>query len=71
MFTFFFTENPVTDWDTAKVSDTKRFGQFFHHLLEHGIYIAPSQFEAGFVSAAHSGADIQATVDATKAFFTP
>jgi len=71
MFTFFFTESPVTDWDTAKVSDTKRFGQFFHHLLEHGIYIAPSQFEAGFVSAAHTEADIQETVDATRAFFTP
>ena len=70
MFTFFFTENPVTDWDTAKASDTKRFGQFFHHLLDHGIYIAPSQFEAGFVSAAHSEADIQSTVDATRAFFT-
>jgi len=69
MFTFFFTENPVTDWDSAKAADTARFGKFFHHLLEHGVYIAPSQFEAGFVSAAHSEADIQATVDAAKAFF--
>ena len=69
MFTFFFTDSPVTDWDTAKKSDTARFGQFFHHMLEQGIYLAPSQFEAGFVSAAHSEADIQATVDAAKSFF--
>jgi glutamate-1-semialdehyde 2,1-aminomutase len=69
MFTFFFTDKPVTDWDSAKVSDTVRFGKFFHHLLEHGVYIAPSQFEAGFVSAVHSEADIQVTVDAAKAFF--
>jgi glutamate-1-semialdehyde 2,1-aminomutase len=69
MFTFFFNPNPVTDWDTAKASDTARFGKFFHFLLERGIYIAPSQFEAGFVSAAHTEADIAATVDATKAFF--
>jgi glutamate-1-semialdehyde 2,1-aminomutase len=69
MFTYFFTPNPVTDWDTAKASDTARFGQFFHFLLERGIYIAPSQFEAGFVSAAHTEADIQTTTDAVKEFF--
>ncbi len=69
MFTFFFTPNPVTDWDTAKVADTKRFGEFFHFLLERGVYIAPSQFEAGFVSAAHSEDDIAATVAAAKEFF--
>ncbi|MEP6961465.1 MAG: glutamate-1-semialdehyde 2,1-aminomutase [Acidobacteriota bacterium] len=71
MFTFFFTPHAVTDWDSAKASDTARFGQFFHHLLERGVYIAPSQFEAGFVSAAHSEADIQATVDAAREFFEP
>jgi glutamate-1-semialdehyde 2,1-aminomutase len=69
MFTFFFTPNSVTDWDTAKASDTARFAKFFHFLLERGVYIAPSQFEAGFVSAAHSEADIQATVDAARAYF--
>jgi glutamate-1-semialdehyde 2,1-aminomutase len=69
MFTFFFTPKAVTDWDTAKASDTARFGKFFHFLLERGVYIAPSQFEAGFVSAAHSEADIAATVDAAKASF--
>src|SRR6202167_6071653 len=46
MFTFFFTPDPVTDWDSAKKCDTARFGKFFHFLLERGVYIAPSQFEA-------------------------
>ena len=69
MFTFFFTPQPVTGWDTAKVADTKRFGQLFHFLLERGIYMAPSQFEAGFVSAAHTESDIAQTVAATKEFF--
>ena len=69
MFTWFFTDQPVTDYETAKRSDTKRFGAFFHHMLEHGVYLAPSQFEAGFVSAAHSEADIAATADAAKEFF--
>ncbi len=63
MFTFFFSSNPVTDWESAKNCDTVRFGKFFHFLLERGVYIAPSQFEAGFVSAAHSEEDIRATVD--------
>jgi glutamate-1-semialdehyde 2,1-aminomutase len=69
MFTFFFTPDPVTDWDSAKKCDTGRFGKLFHHLLERGVYIAPSQFEAGFVSAAHSEKDIRHTVEATREFF--
>ncbi len=69
MFTFFFTPEPVTDWESAKRSDTARFGKFFHFMLERGVYLAPSQFEAGFVSAAHSEADIRHTVDAAKEFF--
>ena len=69
MFTFFFTDQPVTDWDSAKKSDTERFKTFFHHMLERGVYLAPSQFEAGFVSNAHSREDIKATVDAARAFF--
>lgn len=69
MFTWFFTDQPVTDYETAKRSDTKRFGAFFHHMLDRGVYLAPSQFEAGFVSAAHSDADIAATVEAARAFF--
>jgi glutamate-1-semialdehyde 2,1-aminomutase len=68
MFTFFFTRKPVTDYETAKKSDTAKFGRFFHHMLEQGVYLAPSQFEAGFVSAAHSDEDIRATVAAAAAF---
>ncbi len=69
MFTFFFTDSPVTDWETAKRSDTARFGKFFHFMLEHGVYLAPSQFEAGFVSAMHSEEDVRVTVEAAREFF--
>ncbi len=69
MFTWFFTDQPVTDYETAKRSDTKRFAAFFHHMLERGVYLAPSQFEAGFIGTAHSEADIAATVTAAKEFF--
>ena len=69
MFTFFFTPDPVYDYEDAKRSDTARFRQFFHHMLDRGIYMAPSQFEAGFVSAAHTTADIERTVDAASEFF--
>jgi glutamate-1-semialdehyde 2,1-aminomutase len=69
MFTFFFSPEPVMDWDTAKKCDTARFGKFFHFMLERGIYLAPSQFEAAFVSAAHSEEDIRATVAAADDFF--
>jgi glutamate-1-semialdehyde 2,1-aminomutase len=69
MFTFFFSPDPVTDWESAKKCDTARFGKLFHFLLERGVYIAPSQFEAGFVSAAHTEEDIRSTVDAAREFF--
>jgi glutamate-1-semialdehyde 2,1-aminomutase len=69
MFTFFFTAQPVTDYETAKKSDTARFNRFFHHMLDSGVYLAPSQFEAGFVSAAHSVEDIKTTVEAARSFF--
>jgi len=69
MFTFFFTRAPVTDWESAKKSDTARFKQFFHWMLDRGIYMAPSQFEAGFLSAAHSEADVARTVAAAQEFF--
>jgi glutamate-1-semialdehyde 2,1-aminomutase len=69
MFTFFFTGGPVTDWESAKVSDTARFGRFFRTMLERGVYLAPSQFEAAFVSAAHTEQDIAKTVAAAKAAF--
>jgi glutamate-1-semialdehyde 2,1-aminomutase len=69
MFTFFFTNSPVTDWESAKRSDTARFGKFFHFMLERGVYLAPSQFEAGFVSAMHSEEDVRVTVEAAREFF--
>lgn len=69
MFTYFFSEEPVTDWSSAKKADTERFKHFFHHMLERGVYLAPSQFEAGFVSNAHSADDIRATVEAAAGFF--
>ncbi|MFN0102737.1 MAG: glutamate-1-semialdehyde 2,1-aminomutase [Bryobacteraceae bacterium] len=69
MFTLFFTETPVTDYETAKTSDTKRFGKFFHHLLERGVYFPPSQFEAAFLSTAHTGEDIEHTRRAIAEFF--
>jgi glutamate-1-semialdehyde 2,1-aminomutase len=69
MFTFFFTEGPVTDYESAKRSDTARFGRFFRAMLECGIYLAPSQFEAAFVSAAHTEQDIRCTVQAAQEAF--
>lgn len=69
MLTAFFTPGPVVDWHTAKQSDTRRYGQFFHAMLEQGVYLAPSQFEAAFLSTAHSSADIDKTIRAAhKAF---
>ena len=61
MLTSFFTSEPVVDWASAKRSDTKRYGQFFHRMLEQGIYLAPSQFEAAFLSTAHTDADMTTT----------
>jgi len=69
MFTLFFSHDPVTDWESAKKCDTARFGQFFHFMLERGVYLAPSQFEAAFVSTAHSEEDIRYTVAAAREFF--
>jgi glutamate-1-semialdehyde 2,1-aminomutase len=67
MFTFFFTEGPVTDWESAKQCDTARFGRFFRGMLDQGIYLAPSQFEAAFLSAAHTEDDIDRTIAAARA----
>ncbi len=69
MFTTFFTDKPVRNWTSAKACDTKKFGAFFTAMLERGVYLAPSQFEAGFMSLAHSEADIDATVAAGEAAF--
>jgi glutamate-1-semialdehyde 2,1-aminomutase len=63
MFTFFFTSHPVTDYASAKHSDTKRYARFFHACLKEGIYLAPAQFEANFISFSHSGAVMRRTAD--------
>ena len=60
----FFNAAPVTDYDTAKTSDTERYARFFHGLLDAGTYVAPSTFEALFVSLAHSDADLDHTIEA-------
>jgi glutamate-1-semialdehyde 2,1-aminomutase len=70
MFTWFFTGTPVTDWTTASKADAKRFGKFHRAMLESGIYLPPSQFEAAFLSAAHSDADIDRTIAAASAALT-
>jgi len=66
MWTTFFQKGPVTDYACAKQSDTKLYSLYFHELLKRGVYIAPSQFEAGFVSLAHSKHDLDRTVKAAK-----
>jgi glutamate-1-semialdehyde 2,1-aminomutase len=69
MMTFFFAAEPVVDWTTASRCDTARFAQFFWELLDRGIYLPCSQFEALFVSAAHTEADIDATTAAAREAF--
>ena len=70
MFTWFFAPGPVTDWDSAAKSDTEAFGRFFRSMLDSGVYLPPSQFEAAFLSAAHTDADIQQTIAAARQAFT-
>ena len=70
MFTWFFTPGPVTDWDSAAKSDTEAFGRFFRAMLDSGVYLPPSQFEAAFLSAAHTPEEIQQTVNVAKQAFT-
>jgi glutamate-1-semialdehyde 2,1-aminomutase len=69
MMTSFFASEPVVDWASAKRSDTKRYGQFFHQMLEQGVYLAPSQFEAAFLSTAHTSADVEKTIKAARIAF--
>jgi glutamate-1-semialdehyde 2,1-aminomutase len=66
MLTLFFTDRAVTDYDTAKTSDTARFARFFRGMLDRGVYLPCSQFEAAFVSAAHTEADVEHTVEAAS-----
>jgi len=69
MFTWFFTSAAVTGWESAAKSDTEAFGRFFRSMLDSGVYLPPSQFEAAFLSAAHTDQDIQQTITAAKQAF--
>jgi glutamate-1-semialdehyde 2,1-aminomutase len=69
MFATFFVDEMPYDWSTVKKSDTQRFGRFFQAMLEQGVYLAPSQFEAGFISTEHRGEVIEATVRAAREAF--
>ena len=66
MFTWFFTPGPVTDYATAATSDTAAFGRFHRRMLEAGVWLPPSQFEAAFVSAAHGPAEVERVLDAAR-----
>ncbi len=69
MFTWFFTEGPVTDWESASKSSTEAFGKFFRSMLDSGVYLPPSQFEAAFLGATHTEEDVQRTVAAAREAF--
>ena len=69
MFTTFFTDEPVVDYVSAKRASIRRYARFFHEMLQRGVYLAPSQFEAGFLSLAHSDDDVQQTVEAARGAF--
>jgi glutamate-1-semialdehyde 2,1-aminomutase len=69
MWTSFFTSEPVINWESANKSDRARYGRFFHAMLNEGVYLAPSQFEAGFVSITHTDAIIDQTIEAARKAF--
>jgi glutamate-1-semialdehyde 2,1-aminomutase len=69
MVTVFFCPGPVTDFASARTSDTERFGRFFHAMLERGVALPPAQFEAAFVSLAHGPEEIEATLKAAAEAF--
>jgi glutamate-1-semialdehyde 2,1-aminomutase len=69
MFCTFFTDQPVVDWDSAAKSDTALFGRFFWEMLNQGVYLAPSQFEAGFFSSSHTPEIVTATIQAAQRAF--
>ena len=70
MFGLYFAEAVPASYDEVMACDKARFNRFFHAMLEEGVYLAPSAFEAGFVSAAHGPAEIAATIEAAKRAFT-
>jgi glutamate-1-semialdehyde 2,1-aminomutase len=69
MWTSFFTDAPVMNWETANRSDRELYGKFFHAMLNEGVYLAPSQFEAGFVSSTHTEEVIEQTIEAARKAF--
>jgi glutamate-1-semialdehyde 2,1-aminomutase len=69
MFGFFLCDGPVRNFEDAKAADTVRFGKLHRAMLERGVYLAPSAFEAGFTSLAHSDEDIDATIAAFRECF--
>jgi glutamate-1-semialdehyde 2,1-aminomutase len=69
MFTWFFNPGPVTDWDSASKSNTEAFAKFFRSMLDNGVYLPPSQYEAAFLGAAHTQQDVQQTIVAAKQAF--
>jgi glutamate-1-semialdehyde 2,1-aminomutase len=69
MFGFFFSQEPVINWSTARLADTKKYAAFFQTMLENGVYLAPSQFEAGFLSIAHGADEIEHTIRAAARAF--
>jgi glutamate-1-semialdehyde 2,1-aminomutase len=69
MFGLFFADAPVRSWEDAKRCDTERYARFHRGMLERGVYLAPSQFEAGFLSTTHGDAEIDATIEAARAAF--
>ncbi len=70
LFTTFFTPQPVRDWATARKADTTQYARFFQAMLENGVYLAPSQFEAGFLSTAHGDVEIEASINAAMNAFS-
>jgi glutamate-1-semialdehyde 2,1-aminomutase len=69
MFTTFFSETKPVDWNTVKVADKVRFGKFFQKMLANGVYLAPSQFEAGFLSILHTDKIVERTLEAVTEVF--
>lgn len=65
----FFTDTPVVNYETAKTSDTARYAEYFRHMLSHGVYLAPAQFEAMFLSAAHTREELVGVLEAMREFF--
>ncbi len=68
LLSLFFTNEPVKDFDSAKKSDTALYGRYFNHMLDMGIYLAPAQFEAMFISACHTDEDVEKTIEAAEGF---